>query len=549
MDKKRYRYKKFISLIMSILLLISLTSCAGNDSGISANTEDELNIGFSVMPLTMDPQMAFDSSSFYYLYPMVGLMFRLDQNGAIVNELAEGYEVSDDGLTYTIHLRDDIRYSNGDEITANDFVYTLERIADPLSGSSAIYIFEEICEIKNIRDVNEGKLPLSALGVTATDERTLVIELVSPCPYFICTLTLACVAPANRAFVEKCGDLYATEAKYLLGSGAFYIDKYEPFDTQVHYSPNPYYYDAESVKLPGISVRYVQSQQQAMMCYESGVLDVINLSGAIQELTEGDEDVNEKSSGRINYMGTVPSHNKALENINIRRALTKTVNRAGIVKNITKKGTAVLERFTPAGFCVDVNGNDYVTNEDEFKDLCTYDPDEALKYWEQGLKELNVDSLKLSLVCRPTDESVVEMIVNDWEKLLPGLTIDAQVIPAKQYYDNLDKKETDLYVAGWGADYPDPNSFLELFTTTSAYNYADFEEETYNRLITESMTESDPVHRFEMLHEAEAIVMENGYYFPLYSVGGAWLISDKVKNIQLDFTGAQIDISRAEKNR
>ena len=201
------------------------------------------------MPITMDAQMAYDAASFDYLGIMVGLLFKTNSNGEIVNDLAEGYEVSEDGLIYTIKLRDDIRYSNGERITAQDFVYTLQRIADPLVATNAIYIFADICEIKNIADVNMGKLPLTELGVTAQDDQTLIIELEKSCPYFINLLTLPCCAPSNRAFIEKCGALYASSAEYLLGSGPYYIDRYEPFDTQVHYSPNPYYYDMDSVKL------------------------------------------------------------------------------------------------------------------------------------------------------------------------------------------------------------------------------------------------------------------------------------------------------------
>ena len=544
------RCLRITAIILSVLILMSITACAGGGSNNNIIDADaELNIGFSWMPVTMDAQMAFDTGSINYLNPMVGLLFRLDSDGKLYNELAEGYEVSDDGLTYTIKLRDNIKYSNGDPITAQDFVYSLQRIADPLVGSSAIYVFENICELKNIVAVNEGKLPLTELGVTTIDDRTLVIELEKPCPYFINTLTMVCTAPCSRAFIEKCDDLYATEAKYLLGSGPFYVDDYEPFDTQVHYSPNPYYFDPDSVKIPGISVRYVQSQQQAMMCYESGILDVISLSGSIQELAEGDKCVGEKTSGAITYLGTVPSHNSALQNKNIRLALVNSINRESIVKNITKKGTSVLERFVPEDFCVDSKGNDYVRDADEYKEVCSYNPEKAREYWDQGLKEINAQSLKLSLVCRQSDENMIELIKDDWEKNLPGLSIEARIVPAKQYYGSLQNRDMDIYVYGWGADYPDPNAFLELFTQYSDMNYADFANDDYDQLISASQTEKDQDTRLEMFHEAESILISEGRYIPLYAAGGAWLISDKVENVGFDFTGANLNASRAKKNK
>ena len=544
----KYIRKRFISLLIAFLIAFCAAACSGADRSAKRDAENELNIGFAFLPITMDAQMAFDQASTDYLRPMISTLFK-DVNGEIKEDLASGYEVSEDELTYTIKLREDIKYSDGTPITAQDFVYTLQRIADPLSGSSAIFVFHDICEVKNIQAVNEGQLPLSELGVTAPDDRTLVIELERPCPYFISTLATSCSAPCSRAFTEKCGSLYATKAEYILGSGPFYIDRYEPYDTQVHYSKNPYYYNAEAVKLSGISIRYVQSGQQAMMCYESGILDAIDLSGSVQELAEDDGNVIENASGSIWYMGTVPSHNSALKNKNIRRALIKTINRDSIVRNITKRGTASLERFVPANFCFDSEGHDYVKATDEYSDICAYDKDKALEYWQQGLDEINAKTLELSLICRPKDETVIEMITDEWEDNLPGLRVDARVIPDKQYWDDLDKKESDLYVVGWGADYSDPNTFLSLFTSTSQYDYADLKSEKYDKLLSDAAIETDPMRSFEILHEAEDLLMEESLYFPVYAKGDAWLISGEVKDVVFDFTGAILDPTWAYKNR
>ncbi|WP_026497372.1 peptide ABC transporter substrate-binding protein [Butyrivibrio sp. WCD2001] len=544
----RYVSKRYIALLTVALIVFCATACSGANESADIDAEKELNIGFANLPITMDAQMAFDSASTDYLRPMISTLFK-DVNGEIKEDLAAGYEASEDGLIYTIKLRDDIKYSDGTPITAEDFVYAFQRIADPLSGSSAIFVFHDICEVKNIQAVNEGQLPLSELGVSAPDDRTLVIELERPCPYFISTLATSCSAPCSRSFVEKCGSLYATKAEYILGSGPFYIDRYEPFDTQVHYSKNPYYYDSEAVQLSGISIRYVQSGQQAMMCYESGALDVINLSGSIQELAEDDENVTENASGSIFYMGTVPAHNSALKNKNIRRALIKSINRESIVRNITKRGTAPLERFVPENFSLDTNGNDYVKEPGEYSDVCAYDKEKALEYWQQGLDEINTKALELSLICRPNDETVIEMIINEWENNLPGLSIDAKVIPAKQYWDELDKKENDLYVAGWGADYSDPNTFLSLFISTSKYDYADLKSEKYDKLLDDAVIETDPTRRFEMLHEAEDLLMEESLYFPIYAKGDAWLISGGVKDVVFNFNGSTLDPTWVSKNR
>ncbi|WP_029322578.1 peptide ABC transporter substrate-binding protein [Butyrivibrio sp. AE3004] len=540
--------KRFIAALTATLLFLCATACSGQRETVGIDSERELNIGYDALPISLDAQMAFDSASFAYLKPMVATLFK-DVGGELKTDLAESYEVSENGLIYTIKLRDEIRYSDGTPITAEDFVYAIQRIADPLSGSNAVFVFHDICEVKNIEAVSTGQLPLSELGVTAQDDRTLVIELEKPCPYFISALSLPCSAPCSRSFIEKWGNLYATKAEYTLGSGPFFIDRYEPFDTQVHYSKNPYYYDEKSVKLPGVSIRYVQSPQQAMMCYESGALDAISVSGPIQELAEGDRNVYENASGSIWYIGTVPSHNSALKNKNIRRALTMSINRDSIVKNITKRGSATLERLIPENFSYDTKGNDYVKEPDEYLDICSYDTKKALEYWNKGLEEINAKTLELSLILRPSEETLIEMIISEWERSLPGLHVTATVIPSKQFWNDLDKKESDLYFSGWSADYSDPNTFLALFTSTSKYDYADLKNAEYDRLLNDAVIETDPMRRFDMLHKAEDILMEESLYFPIYASGDAWLVSSEISDVVFDFTGVTLDPKWTSKSR
>ncbi|MCR5790124.1 MAG: peptide ABC transporter substrate-binding protein [Lachnospiraceae bacterium] len=518
---------------------LMLSGCSGMNGTqkAQASPAQELNIAYSVLPITMDGQLSSDVADEKYLLPMSGLLFRLDSNGGYEPDLAEGFTVSEDGCTYTIRLKENLRYGNGEPITAQDFVYAFRRLADPLNASQGIFLITDVCKVKNVEDVMTGTLPVEELGVSAPDARSLVVELSEPCPYFPYVLTKANCAPCSRSFYESCNGEYATSADTLLSSGPFIVDRYEPLGMQVHYVKNPYYVNADRVSLPGMTIREVASTQEAAMCYEAGEEDIIQMKGEYAALAEGDPALQQMTTGIIRYLAGNLKNVPAWGNRNIRLAIANAIDRESIVEHYFQTGAASLTRCIPTGFCVEEDGSDFAADPERYSDVCTFDADRARQYWQQGLKELGVDSLTIELMSASQVQALMEILKEQLEEALPGLTLDVRLASPGQLTDALSKGDFELYFMGWAADYPDPNSFLGILEEGSPMNRSVYASKAFNDLMNKAALETDPQKRMALLHQAEDTVMEDMAFIPLFSTGDTYLISEKVEGYFLTFNG------------
>ncbi len=528
--------KRTIHRLMAILIIAGLfisIAVFSDKKTLSDNKEiGDLDVAFVKLPNTMDPQKASNIVDMQYLSPCVGLLYRLDSSGEIQPELARDYEVSDDQLTYTIHLRDEIKYSDGTPITAQDFVYGFRRVVKPDEASSAIYLFEDVCKLKNAKEINEGELPVEELGIKAKDNQTLEIQLEEPCPYFLYVLAMVASAPCNERFVAKCNGKYATSPETMLASGAFYVDRYEPLGIQVHYKPNPYYIDDEKVNLSGMTFRQVASTQQAEMAYQSGIMDVIAVSRDYLSLSL--DDPNLKSvTGQTAYYMWCSFDNSKLQSRNIRVALSKAIDRDKMIKSYFRTGYDALTRIVPENCAHEPDGEDFAGEKDRYAELSGYDPEEASNYWQKGLKDIGASELELDLITIGDNKEIMEILKNDLEKTLPGCTINVRTMPTAQFYDTVLKGDYELAAYGWGADCPDPNSFLELFVSNSNSNSGHYNNPEYDALQRKAQKEKDPEKRFKILHQQEDMLMNDMVVIPLYAPGVSWLISDRTVGVEI----------------
>ena len=533
--------KRCLILLLACLLL---TGCAAR-SGTAA--EQELNVALSMYPVTMDAQLATDAGSAQYIDLICGRLLRLDPEKGCVPELAESFEISEDGCTYTFRLREGIRYSNGEPIDAGDFVDAFRRIADPLTASAAIYVLQDLCRMKNVDEVSEGTMEPDRLGAYAPDERTLVIELEQPCPYLPYVLTMENFTPYNRAFAADCGKDYATSPETLLSSGPFCVDRYEPLAMQVHYTKNPYYIDADRVKLPGVTIRQVSNMQQAIMSYQTGDEDLIMIGGEYAVLSENDPCLLQGPCGFIYFIGGSYERCEAWRNRNIRLALGFALDRESIVDGFLRAGFTPATRLIPAGFCTEGEGKDFAADPAQYSATCAYDPERARECWAKGLAELGVEELELEFLTASTNQQMAEILKDQWERTLPGFKLEARLVSNAQFLDMRTKGEFEIFLSGWGADYPDPNAFLAIFEGHSPENITHYENADFDRLLREASLETDPEKRFALLHQAEDVFMDDLGAVPFYAKGSAFLISERVKGIRIHFSGMELLLSFAEK--
>lgn len=523
--------------IVGILAMIPVTiGVAGKTYHEELKKSDELRIGVLGAPVTMDGQLAVDLLSTDYLSLCQGQLFVMKDGPDAEPELAESYEVSEDGCTYTFHLRDGIRYHDGTPITAEDFVYSWRRIADPDTGSQCVYNLTDCMSLKNAEEVISGQLPTEQLGVSAPDSKTFVVELNQPCPYLLPLISSAIFSPANEDFVERMGDLYCSSPETMLCSGAFVPDRYVPLDSELHYKKNPNYIFADDVSLSGITVRQVENPQQAMMNYQSGGYDIIQVSGETVDLAKGDPALLTVGSGNEYFYVLNGNRVTALKNPNLRHALCLSVDRESIVRNVLKQGFTPVYGLVPPEFANEQDGSDYCNAKEDYSEITGFDPVKAREYWETGLKEEGISSLNVEMVVREMKNS--EPVVDSMEKVLPGLHIEVRQVTNQQFSEVVAATDYDILFGGWIADYPDPKSMLECMVYKSVMNGEAWLNEEFEHIIHTNCLETDPVKRMELLHKAEDLLMEDYTLIPYYFRSQNWLISDSIKGYSFSFRGS-----------
>lgn len=465
-----------------------------------------------------------------------GLM-QMDADGQPVPAIAESYEVSDDGLTYTFHLRADAKWSNGTPVTAADFVFGWQRAVDPNNASEYSYMFSDIGQVKNAAEIIAGEKDKSELGVTAVDDTTLQVELNVPVSYFLSLMYFPTYYPVNEEFYNSCADTFATSPETTLANGAFVLDSYEPAATSIHLSKNPDYYDADKVQIAGLSYQVIQDSQQALMSYQAGDLDTTLINGEQVDQVKDDPEFLSIGAGYMWYVSPNVRDVPELANLNIRKALTMAIDREAITNDVLKDGSAPTYTCVPPQFATGPDGSDFSEDQTKFSDVCTYDTAKAVEYWEKGLEELGVSEITLDMVLDADDapQKVAQVLKEQWETTLPGLTLNLVVEPKKQRLQDMQEGNFQIGLTRWGPDYADPMTYLGMWVTDNSNNYGFWSNADYDAIIAECTTGdlcTDPEGRWAKLYEAEQIVMDEAVIFPLYTQCNAEMLSSKVTGVE-----------------
>ncbi len=549
------------ALAIASTMLIGLVGCsnggqtntdatvAPGGSGSAGSGSSELNVMLETPVQSLDPQQATDGTSFEVIANFMDGLMQMDADGQAVNALAETYELSDDGLTYTFHIRKDANWSNGEPVTAADFVFAWQRAVDPQVASEYSYMLSDIGQIKNAAEIIAGTKDKSELGVTAVDEKTLKVELNVPVSYFLSLMYFPTYYPINQAFFESCGDTFATSPQTVLSNGAFILDSYEPAATAFHFVKNENYYDAAKVQLSGLNYQVIQDSQQALMSYQTGALDITLVNGEQVDQVKDDPEFVTIGAGYLWYVAPNVDAVPALANLNIRYALTMAINREAIATDVLKDGSAPTYTAVPMDFAAGPDGSDFAENQTRYADVCSYDTAKAVEYWQAGLKELGITELTLDMKVDADDapQKVAQVLKEQWETTLPGLTVTLTVEPKKQRVQDLQDGNFELGLTRWGPDYADPMTYLGMWITGNNNNYGLWSNAEYDAIIADCTTGSvctDAVARWARLYEAEKIAMDEAVIFPLYTQCNAEMMSSKVKGIEFH----PVAINRVYKN-
>ena len=551
--------RKRLSVLMSILVaaVLTLAACSGggskkDDSGgkggvKSEKSENVLNLSSGSDIPTMDSSLAIDQVSFFTFNQTLEGLYVLNKDDEPEPGVAKGDpEKSDDGKTWTIKLRDDAKWSNGDPVTAHDFVYAWQRTVDPDTAAEYAYMFENI---ENASEITSGKKKPEELGVKAIDDQTLEVKLLKDVPWMQSLFAFGSFMPQNEKFVEKQGKKFGTTADTTLSNGPFKMTQWKTEDNW-KLEPNDKYWDKDKVKLKEVNYKVVKETQTAINLYQTGKLDSVTLDATNVSKYKDREDFSTELNSSNYFYRINKTKNKDLENEDLRKAFAKSIDKKKYVNSLLNDGSVPSDKLMVKDFVKDEDGKDYI---DGVKSPLNYDKEEAKKLLEKAKKETGKDKFNIELLTYDQDVSkkAAEFVKEQVEQNLPGVTLKIKQQPFKQKLELESKGDYDISFAGWGPDYPDPTTFLDLFKKDSPHNQTGYSNAEYDKALKEANTdemlkEENSEKRTKMLQDAESKFLESASIGPLYQQGVARLRQPYVKNWQPHKFGGDYSLKEVE---
>ena len=546
------KWKKLATAGLAVATLSVLAACGNGGSKSSSSDTSTINWYTPTEILTLDISKNTDRYSAMAIGNAGSNLLRVDENGKNQPDLAEKVEVSEDGKTFTATLRDGIKWSDGSDITAEDFVYTWRRMVDPATASEYAYLVSD-AHVLNADEVIAGEKPVEELGVKA-DGNKVIFTLSTPAPQFESLLTFSNFVPQKESFVKEAGEDYGTSSDKMLYSGPFVVEDWNGTSGSFKLVKNDNYWDAANVKTETVNVQTVKKPDTAVQMYKQGELDFANISqtSAIYNANKNNEDVIDIAEARADYLvynetGSV----EALTNEKIREALNLATDREGLVKAAADTGTNPATAFVPKGLATLTDGTDL----NEFvSQPYTFDKEKAAQLFKEGLAELGVDSLTLTITAdsdNPIKKAATDYIKELWETTLPGLTVEEKFVTFKQRLEDTKNQNFEVAFVSWGGDYPEGSTFYGLFQSGSAYNYGkvnspEFDAAYEKALTTDALDKDAGAADYKA---AEQALYEGSHYNPLYNLSNKGLQNPNIEGLVRNSTGLDVDFTYAYKTK
>ncbi len=557
--------KKTVSALLTAVLTVGtalLTSCGTASSASSqapassAASQTEVSSAASATGpkvlnwvadgevTTMDAGKSYDVISGSQIDFQVDTLYSINEKNEAVPSLATALpQVSKDGLTVTVDIRDDARYSNGDKITAADVVYAAQRVVDPKTGSQNA---SQLNYLKNAEQIIAGKLKPEELGIKALSDTKLQFSLVAPSSYINTTLSSGLLSPISKKFVEAQGKNYGLSADSLLSSGPYVLKDWNGTDISWKFVKNPYYWDAKNIYFDQINVQVVKEVATGVNLYEAGKLDGTKVTGDYLTLYKGKPDLKTVQTLRLTNLEMGISSNKDLQNENLRKALFYAVDRQELVSSILNGEGVPAVGVIPDGIAVNPDNGKSV--KEDFDPLVKTDDAKAAGYFQKALSELGKKSVSLKLITSDEDQSIKigQYLQSVYEKKLPGLKIELSNVPATVRFKQMMSYKFDLALGGWTGDF-DPTSYIQQHETSYEHNHSQWKSQELTDLLKKLNTTdgSDFTLRWQHLKEGNNYLLDHVVVIPLYQGAQSFLVNPKLKGIVTHVLGTPIDITHA----
>ncbi|MBU5268007.1 peptide ABC transporter substrate-binding protein [Virgibacillus proomii] len=543
--------KKWLVSMVIILFVVALAACTAKkgageeskDNGKQNATEESvdkkvLKLNNGREPTSFDPAIGFDNVSWNALNNLMEGLTRLGDDHQPQPAIAEKWDVSEDGKTYTFYLRKDANWSNGDPVVAEDFIFAWERLLNPDTGSAAGFLGYFI---KGGEAFNNGEGSKDDLGLTAVDEKTFEVELESPTGFFLHLITNPAFFPVNHKVAEENPKWHA-EANTFVANGPFKLDTWK-HDNEMVFSKNKEYWDAENVLLDGVHWTMIDDVNTEYQMFERGELDSAEIPAELSDQLIDGENVRIVERGGLDFYRFNVTE-EPFQNIKIRKAFALAIDQKEIAEFVVKNKVEPASGFVSPGF-MNPEGKDF---RDVNGDLISFNPEEAKALLEEGMKEEGYDELPKVTLSYNTDnvnKDVAETLQGMISEHL-GIKVELENTEWNVFLEDQKALKHQLSRSSFLYDYADPVNFLESFITGSYMNRTGWSNEKYDELIANAKSAVDEKKRWEYMYEAEKLLAEEMPIFPIRYYNQVEVLQEGVTNILRHPVG-YLDLKYADK--
>ncbi len=543
--------KRFLALALAAAMIIAtLASCSTPGSGGGSSEEGKVfRYAVNTEATTFDPTKGNSIGDNEIQHAITEGLTR-NTGGEVTPGIAESWDISEDGTVYTFHLRD-AKWSDGEPIKAQDFVYSWQRLVDPDVGSPYSWYLDTI-GIKNASKVEAGEAKPEELGIKAIDDKTVEVTLDRPMEVLLSAIGMQTnLAPLRQDVVEEYGNEFAATADKNVYSGPFVLTSTE--NNVYVFEKNPEFWDADNIKLDKVEINYIEKPDTALAMYENGELDFVRLDNAVVENYKDNDDYGVYLNGNVDYCYINPnSDNPVWGNKDFRLALNFALNRVEY-NQLANSGLYVPYNALCFPGLTGKDGKTYGEsyNVDSYAYPIEGDIDKAKEHLEAAMKELNIKDpgdIEIEFVTTDAESNkkIAEVLQEQWQNAL-GIKVNIrQVTYADIYGEVFPKFDYEIGYAGWGPDFDDPTTYLNLFRSDVNW-YTPYGNEKFDAKLDAAQAVTDDHNkRMDLLNEAEQILIEDGAWVPLQARNQSYLLSPKMKDVTFYSFSINIDWAYAD---
>lgn len=510
------------------LLAISLLGGCGQSShsGNAGALPETFRMNLGTEPPDLDPAKTDDLTSFSVLLPLLKGLTQFDAQMRPRPAIAESWEVSPDGLRYVFHLRKNALWSDGKPVTTDDFLFAWKRALTPATGAPYVFF---LYELKNGKAFYDGQIrDFSKVGVRAVDAHTLSVTLERPTPFFLDLVASPVMLPLRRDVVTRYGDQF-TEARHMLGNGAYRLTQWT-HEEKIVLTPNPYFYEKSPARRPqvkAIEMYMINDANTSVVMYENGSLDFIETTTSIPSFDvrrlRKSPDCRTHILHRINYFG-FNVRKPPFDNLKVRQAFAYALDRSYYPRLMQSGQKPMTSWITPG--------------------LAGYNPNRGLAYDPAKARKLLAEAgypggkgfptVHLSFQTQYDIQKEAEIAQYLWRK---NLNVDVRLdnMEWKVLLSKLDEDPPQLFRLGWFVDYPDADSFMNVFLSGSGNNHTQWKNKRYDTLVRQAVVTMNPAQRQRLYDEAQQLLLEKATaIIPVYASEKNYMVKPRIQGLTMN---------------